>query len=203
MRFENKEHADPVIAILAAGRSARMRGGDKLLEPVHGAPLLRRAAERCLACALPVVVTLPAGGARWEALDDLDVTRVAVLDAAEGMAASFRAIGRVVQAGPVLCLLADMPEIDETDLRRVLAAYRSDPERVHRGATMTGAPGQPVAFPARIVAQFATLKGDCGARSLLRDEDVGLVPLAEAHAVTDLDTPEDWADWRRRTGIGS
>jgi len=27
------------------------------------------------------------------------------------------------------------------------------------------------------------------------------VPLPGDHATRDLDTPEDWADWRRETGL--
>jgi molybdenum cofactor cytidylyltransferase len=42
------------------------------------------------------------------------------------------------------------------------------------------------------------LTGDQGARDLLRAhaDDVRAVVLPARHAVTDLDTPEDWANWR-------
>ena len=50
---------DAHILLLAAGSSSRMRGGDKLLEPVAGRPLLTRIAEAALATGLPVHVALP------------------------------------------------------------------------------------------------------------------------------------------------
>ncbi|MCB1394509.1 MAG: NTP transferase domain-containing protein, partial [Rhodobacteraceae bacterium] len=44
----------------AAGASRRMAGRDKLLEPVDGAPLLRRQARAAVAAGTgPVAVTLP------------------------------------------------------------------------------------------------------------------------------------------------
>ena len=48
---------EPTILLLAAGRSARMRGRDKLLEDVAGQPLLRLMASRATKAAVP--------GARW------------------------------------------------------------------------------------------------------------------------------------------
>ena len=47
------------ILLLAAGSASRMRGGDKLLEDVHGAPCLQVMAKRALATGQPVLVTLP------------------------------------------------------------------------------------------------------------------------------------------------
>ena len=50
--------------VLAAGASRRMRGTDKLLEPVGGRPVLRAVAEAALASrAAEVVVVLPPGAA--------------------------------------------------------------------------------------------------------------------------------------------
>ena len=47
------------ILILAAGQSSRMRGRDKLLEPVDGVPKLRRLAIECLSQSDAVFVALP------------------------------------------------------------------------------------------------------------------------------------------------
>ncbi|WOI57212.1 nucleotidyltransferase family protein [Palleronia sp. LCG004] len=187
---------DPTIAILAAGSSSRMRGGDKLLEQVNGIPLLRSLAIRALEVGLPVMVTLPEAGPRHSALSGLQVKRVPVPDAATGMSASFRAIGRSVLNRPVLCMLGDMPDIENTDLKHIHRSFLGDPDRVHRATSDDGRWGQPVLFPARLVARFATLTGDKGARSLLRREDVIPVPLPGERAITDLDTPEDWTAWR-------
>jgi molybdenum cofactor cytidylyltransferase len=46
------------------------------------------------------------------------------------------------------------------------------------------------------------LTGDTGAREVLKrhSDRVHLVPLKGDRALTDLDTPEDWAAWRARGG---
>ncbi|TMV59202.1 nucleotidyltransferase family protein, partial [Thioclava sp. BHET1] len=119
------------ILIPAAGAARRMRGADKLLEPVGGTPLLRRQAQLALATGQPVLVTLPVPeGARGAALAGLDLTRLPVPDAAEGMAASLRTriAARPAGAAGVLILLADMPEIEVEDLRHLLETFAADPD---------------------------------------------------------------------------
>jgi CTP:molybdopterin cytidylyltransferase MocA len=97
-----------------------------------------------------------------------------------------------------MMLLADLPEIDAADLRRVLAARADHPDAILRGAAADGTPGHPVLFPARFRSALMHLSGDRGARDLLRDHaaEVQLVRLPGRHAIADLDTPEDWAQWR-------
>ena len=74
-----------VIAILAAGASSRMRGGDKLLEMVQGEPMLRRQARLALQTGAPVIVTLPTDRPdRNLALAGLDVQVIGVPDAEMG-----------------------------------------------------------------------------------------------------------------------
>lgn len=194
---------DPVaILILAAGASSRMRGADKLLEPVDGRPLLAERAEAALTTGATVVVALPArdvAPARWRALEGLAVTCVTVEDAAAGMAASLVAGLHALpaDAAGVLILLADMPEITPADMRALLDDF--DGSTILRGAGADGTPGHPVLFAARDFAALAQVAGDQGARDVLSRERarVRLVPLPDAHAVTDLDSPEDWASWRR------
>ncbi|PQO24469.1 CTP--molybdopterin cytidylyltransferase [Rhodobacteraceae bacterium WD3A24] len=202
---------DIVIVIPAAGASRRMGGRDKLLEKVDGIALLRRQAERALQTGARVIVTLPAGrdGPRRAALDGLDVTLIAVPDADEGMGASLRAgIAAALTEGTataVMILPADMPEIAASDLAALIAAFRSAPGApILRGAAADGRPGHPVLFPRDVLEEDAApaLGGDAGARAILRRHGprVRCVPLPGSHALTDLDTPDDWAAWRARTG---
>jgi CTP:molybdopterin cytidylyltransferase MocA len=199
--------SDVHILIPAAGASARMRGRDKLLEMVDGMPQLRRAVEAARgAGAARVWVTLPPrdgrlAEARHQALDGSWARRIEVPDCAEGMAASLRAGARAAmaqKAGAVLVLLADMPEIEAADLARFVAAFADDPDVIWRGADQDGAPGHPVMIPARLLPAMTKLAGDAGARVLLRGERIGLLTLPGTRATTDLDSPEDWAEWRAR-----
>lgn len=190
----------PTILILAAGASSRMRGGDKLLERVDGMPLLRRQAQAALSTGCRVLVTLPPDRPeRTVALEGLAVERRVVADAAEGMAASLRAGAEAVR-GPLLVLLADLPEITADDLRTLLAAGRETPSVILRATSAEGQPGHPILFPPAVVPELALLTGDTGARAILARHELRLIALPDRHATTDLDTPEDWADWRTRTG---
>jgi molybdenum cofactor cytidylyltransferase len=191
------------IILLAAGQSSRMRGRDKLLEVVDGEPLLRRQAMMALAAnSGPVIVTLPSKPhPRYDVIDDLEVTRIAVPDAAEGMAASLR---RGFSALPpdtpaAMLLLADLPDLTIEDLRKCLQSVDLESNQtIWRGATKQGEPGHPIIFSAVHFPEFAKLTGDNGGREIVvaaKDRSV-LVPLSGEHARRDLDTPEAWEKWR-------
>ncbi|WP_325063281.1 nucleotidyltransferase family protein [Halovulum marinum] len=189
--------------LLAAGASRRMRGRDKLLETVAGAPLLRRAAEAALASrARRVLVVLPPdAGARAEALAGLAVETVIAETAAEGMGASLRTgIAALPEdSAGVIVALADMPEVDAAAFDALIAAY--DPGRhreICRAAAPDGTPGHPVLFGRRFYESLQDLRGDTGARGIVAGarEYVFDVTLDSRAPLTDLDTPEDWAAWR-------
>lgn len=191
---------DLTILIPAAGASSRMRGQDKLLEHVAGEPILRRQARMALSLA-PVIVTMrDPDPERRAALDGLMVRVMAVPDAALGMSASFRAVADTQSA--VMVLPADMPDLTAADLASMITAFRAAPDQILRGSA-NATPGHPVIWPRALVPGFAQLHGDEGARTLLRQHPVHLHPLPDAHALTDLDTPEDWAAWRARQAANS
>lgn len=188
------------ILLPAAGASRRMRGRDKLLEEVDGVALLRRSAMRAVATGAVVAVTLPFGGARKAALDGLGLT-ILEIDATEGMAASLRAGGTWAMglgASALMVALPDMPDITTGDMTALFTAQAQHPETPLRAATEDGRPGHPVILPQRVFAQMATLKGDQGARAILKDHPPRLHPLPGQRALTDLDTPEAWAAWRAK-----
>ena len=190
---------DISILILAAGSSSRMRGADKLLEPVAGQPLLRHVAGVALGMGLAVTVTLPVQRpARRAVLAGLSL-RVIEVAGDEGMAASLRAgVASLPLDHAILMLLADMPEVDGADLATLISAHNIAPRRIHRACDAAGKPGHPVIFPPWLRANLLALQGDSGARAVLaaHQDKVDAVHLPGLHATTDLDTPEDWAAWR-------
>jgi CTP:molybdopterin cytidylyltransferase MocA len=183
------------ILIPAAGSATRMRGGDKLLELAHGQPMLRHQASLALQITPHVLITLrDPDPARQAVLQDLAVTLIPIADAATGMSASLRQASQIRTA--LMILPADMPDLTLADLVALTAAQAQAPDTILRAASADGAPGHPVILPAALVPKLADLQGDEGARSLLRKHEVRLLPLPGLHAITDLDTPEDWLAWR-------
>ena len=196
----------PAILILAAGSATRMRGGDKLLERVQGQPLLRRQAEMALRLTPLVIVTHRSQDPdRLAALQGLRLHLQPVPDAASGMSASLRAgATRAMQlrATALMILPADMPDLTGEDLARLIAAFDQSRSFIHRAASSEGTPGHPVMIPENLIPELAELTGDEGARAMLgRHRDrITLHPLPGTHALTDLDTPEEWAAWRELRG---
>ncbi|MFT4151215.1 MAG: nucleotidyltransferase family protein [Paracoccaceae bacterium] len=191
---------DAHILILAAGSSRRMRGSDKLMEPVDAAPQIARITRVALATGAPVTVVLPPDRPQRRAALAGTRARVVIADAAdEGMAESVKAgLTALPPQAAVMLLLADLPEITTEDLRQMLSAWRATPQLILRAMSAEGEPGHPVCFPAWTRPDLETLRGDEGARAVLRHHAgrMRMFALPGNHATTDLDTPEDWRDWR-------
>lgn len=187
------------ILLLAAGRSSRMGGRDKLMELVDGQPLVQLLCRRAALTALPSFVTLPSEShPRVDATGTATVIPVPAAD--EGMGASIRsgiaALPPLIEG--VMLLPADMPEVETQDMMFLACHFKGPDGPILRACASDGTPGHPVLFPRRCFADLLRLQGDQGARSLLKGEQVQLVPLPGNRALTDLDTPEAWAAWRAR-----
>ncbi|RJF75372.1 NTP transferase domain-containing protein [Rhodopseudomonas palustris] len=186
--------------ILAAGRSTRMGGPNKLLAELNGKPLVRIVAEQVLACkagsgpARPIVVTGHQADQVEAALAGLDVSFVPNPDYAEGLASSVKAGIAAVgddADGAIVCL-GDMPLVGTELLDRLIDAF--DPDR---GALIVvpvadGRRGNPVLWSRRFFAELMTLGGDVGARHLIAKhaEAVTELPVEGAGAFLDIDTPD-------------
>ncbi|SEW10333.1 CTP:molybdopterin cytidylyltransferase MocA [Cognatiyoonia koreensis] len=195
------------ILILAAGQSSRMRGADKLLQEIDGAPLLAHVVARAAATGHPVFTAMPGPQhPRYAAMRDLPTACYDIPDAVEGMSGTLRgAVRRLPPCDAFLLLLADQPEIETRDMEALFAARTSQPDNlIWRGATVDGKPGHPILFDASLRPEFTQLSGDCGAQAIVKahKERTALVPLPGNRARLDLDTPEDWAAWRAATGRG-
>ncbi len=199
--------APPRVLILlpAAGASSRMRGRDKLLEPVRGQTLLRDRAGMVLDLGQDVLVTLsPDRPERADSLRDLVGPQLhleTVPDAATGLSASLRTGAVRARDGGyagLMVVLPDLPDLLTQDVRITLQAY--DSNSIIRATSEDGTAGHPVIFPASELPALTRLTGDAGARDILRTHPVRHVALPGTRATTDLDTPEAWAAWRARGG---
>jgi molybdenum cofactor cytidylyltransferase len=185
----------PAIAalLLAAGRSTRMGGLNKLTADVGGRPLLLHAAAAALASrARPVVAVVGhQAEAVREVLFGLEVTVVDNPLYADGLSSSLKAGIRALPGtcDGALILLGDMPGITAMHIDRLIAAFAPGAIVVptHRGRR-----GNPVLWPAALLGEMQRLEGDVGAKRLIgihadrvREVDVGSDAI-----FTDVDTPE-------------
>ncbi|MFN4058372.1 MAG: NTP transferase domain-containing protein [Roseinatronobacter sp.] len=189
------------VLVPAAGASSRMGARDKLLEPVAGQPLLRLMVARALSVTPHVAVTLRAPDPERRAvLAGLDVVVIPVPDAATGMAASLRVGADWALSGrcsALMVVLPDMPDITTEDLHTLVADYAHHPDTPLRAASHDGQPGNPVILPRALWPLLSGLSGDQGARAIFATHPPRLCALQGDRALTDLDTPEAWARWRK------
>ena len=192
------------ILLLAAGSASRMRGGDKLLEDVHGAPCLQVMAKRALATGQPVLVTMPSlNHPRAACLTGLELSVIEVPNADLGMSHSLQ-LGVAAlpnNAKAVMILPADMPDITTDDMNEMLDAFVVTNATAMRATTQDGATGHPTLVGMNLFEQFQKLTGDKGANAILSalGDSLMLHALKGDRARIDLDTPEDWSAWRART----
>ena len=195
---EEAEQAGRNIAavVLAAGRSSRMGGPNKLLEQIGGRPLVRIVTEAALGSrARPVIVVTGHQRERVEAaLAGLPVQFAYNPNFADGLGTSLKAGIAMLPAetdGAIVCL-GDMPQVDAALIERLIAAFDPDKGALVVVPTIEGKRGNPVVWSRRFFPDLMAVEGDVGARYLIGRyaEAVTEVPLTGKAALTDVDTPE-------------
>ena len=194
---------EPVVAghniaavVLAAGRSTRMGGPNKLLAEIGGRSLVRIAVEQALASrAKPVIVVTGHERERVEAaLKGLSVQFVHNPDFAVGLGGSVRTGIAAVPAaadGAIVCL-GDMPQVDAALIDRLIAGFAPEQGALAVVPTIDGQRGNPVLWSRRFFPDLMAIEGDVGARNLINryGEAVIEVPVTGTGALVDVDTPE-------------
>ncbi|HET9794918.1 MAG TPA: nucleotidyltransferase family protein [Thermoanaerobaculia bacterium] len=186
-----------VAAILLAAGGSRRFGSPKQLHRVAGVSLVRRAAEAATSagCRPLVVVLGAASDAIAPELESLDCTIVVNDGWREGMSSSIRAgVVRLRQAAPdcsaALLLLADQPSVDERLIGALVERFRFGPE-LAAACRYGGVLGPPAIFSAGLFGELESLRGDEGARSLLRSGRIEVAELDFPEGAFDVDTRPD------------
>jgi len=176
--------------VLAAGAGCRY-GGPKQLADLGGRPLLEHALAAVRAA--PVdrrVVVL--GAAAEEVLAGVSLHGAEPVPCPDwecGQAASLRAgLGAFEEADAVVVVLGDQPLLSPRAIARVLAARGPGAEAVR--ATYAGEAGHPVVLERSLFPRLLALRGDAGARDVLREVAVSDVPCDGLGRPDDVDTPE-------------
>ena len=185
--------ADICGILLAAGASKRF-GSNKLMHPLPGGTPVALAALANLRKALPHVIAVVRPGVPIleHRLSEGGATVIQCVNADDGMGASLAtAVGASGTVTGWVIALADMPYIRPETIGRIAATLAAGAAIV--APAYKGQRGHPVGVSARFRAQLEGLRGDEGARSVLK-EHAGLIKLIDvddAGVCQDIDTPDD------------
>ena len=158
-----------------------------------GVPLVTRAVDVASAVCGPDVLVVT--GARREEVErcmenrEVQVVYNAAWESglASSLGAGVAALGEGCAAA--LVLACDQPAITTADLAELVRAWRKRPDRP-AAAAYDDVIGVPAILPASLFPSIRDLRGDQGARGLLRGGDpITSVPMASA--ALDLDVPSD------------
>lgn len=182
--------------LLAAGRSERFGESNKLLTPIDGTPIVRRAVQPLLEADISdVVVVVGHDANRIErSLADIPVTCIRNPEYRTGQASSVRVgIEHVyTRADAAVIALGDMPCVSAESIDRLIRAYRDGNGDV-LVAAYEGVRGNPVLFDEKWFDDLRRLDGDVGAREIVRRHGT-LIETGDPGVRSDVDTLEDLPD---------
>ena len=184
--------------VLAAGSSRRMGPENKLLLPIEGEPMVRRAVRQVLGagCVEVVVVLGHAAEDVAHALAGLGARSVLNRDHASGQVSSVRAgLGALCEpVDAVMICLGDQPLLTSADLRAVLDAYGGRPHGSILVPFVGGRRGNPVVIDAESARETLERGTHFGCRHFIdqHPERVYRWPAPSDHYVRDVDEPADY-----------
>lgn len=189
------EPPDVAGVLLAAGTSDRFGEANKLLEPIDGEALVRRAVDPLIRADLaPVIVVVGHEAAQVRrALADLPVTIVENPDYAAGQAMSVRTGVAALPDGidAAVFALGDMPWVSVGTIEALVAAYQAG-KGTALAAAYRGERGNPVLWAAEHFPALAEQTGDVGGRDLLSSvPEATLVETGDPGTRRDVDRRDD------------
>ncbi|MDQ7054258.1 MAG: nucleotidyltransferase family protein [candidate division KSB1 bacterium] len=196
---------EPRVAavVLAAGKSSRMAGENKLLLPFRGRPLILHTLAALRDAGLSQIVVVV--GHERERLRAVLPDRITVVfnrDYEEGMASSIRAgiAALPSQVEAAFIVQGDMPLLHADILRMLMSRYDSEQANSIIVPVYRGRQANPVLFPRAYFPELLQLQGDTGAKRLLAERAAVIVPvpMEDPAVVTDIDTPEAYERLQRQ-----
>lgn len=190
------ERTGPIAGVLlAAGTSSRM-GSNKLLFPLEGESVLRRAARRALAGGLsPLLVVLGHESDKaWKEIEDLPCEWALNPLYEQGINTSL--IGGILAVPPkaraAMVMLADMPFVTAEMIAAMIERYRTSMAPLVI-SDYEGVNAPPMLYDRSLFNELKTMRGEgCGRQVVKRHREEAEVMSWPAAALADLDVPEDY-----------
>lgn len=185
------------IIILAAGGSTKL-GSPKQLVQFKGKTVFRRSVESALACDPACLIVVL--GSRAEEIsieaEGLPVEIVINKEWEVGISSSIKAgLTKLIELRPdidaVIIMLSDQPFVDKKTIRSLLDTYRTAGKPIV-ASEYNGVLGVPALFDRSMFDELMKLKGDAGARVIIRQTaSDNIAPIPAPEAAFDIDTPQD------------
>jgi len=185
------------LIVLAAGKSTRMRGRNKLLVKVESRPIIRGVVEAGLKSKVDEVIVVLG----WEAdkiqkaLDDLPCRFVVNKDYEKGQSSSVKAglreVGGATQA--ILILPGDVAMIDASSINLVINEYARLKHPIIVAAHKSR-PGHPILLDRQLFKEIEQIdEQSFGLKAVVKKHEgaVRFVEAGSSNVLRDVDTPED------------
>jgi molybdenum cofactor cytidylyltransferase len=185
------------MLILAAGKSTRMHGSNKLLASIQGVPMVRRVVQAALGSNVDEVIVVLG----WEeekihsALAGLNCRFTVNPNFEEGQSSSVRAGLAAVNSSSraVMILPGDIARIDSSAIDMVIDKYD------HGGCSIAiagheGKSGHPILFDKQLFPEIARINEETfGLKGVVKkhQSEICLVEVGSANVLKDVDEPED------------
>jgi molybdenum cofactor cytidylyltransferase len=170
--------------VLAAGASQRL-GQPKQLVEIGGETLLHRAISTAIEALLDPVIVVVNQSQRVESLQAMGAKITVNLRSSMGMATSIHAgvhSASALNVSGIVIMACDQPTLTADHLRKLI----THPDTMS-GSGYAGRIGIPAYFPASEFNALMQLRGDTGAREMLRNAR----PIVAEHLELDIDTQAD------------
>jgi molybdenum cofactor cytidylyltransferase len=186
------------LIVLAAGKSTRMHGRNKLLAKIDGKAMIRKVTEAALNSKVDEVIVVLGFEARkvQVALADLPCRFVVNREYELGQSSSVKAglgeVGEATQA--ILVLPGDVAKIDPASIDSVVDEYLHHSAKIiiaaHKGKL-----GHPILLARELFDEIRQIdEQTMGLKALIKkhESDVRLVETGSENVLRDVDTPKDF-----------
>jgi molybdenum cofactor cytidylyltransferase len=185
------------LIVLAAGRSTRMRGRNKLLAKIDGTPMIRRVVESALSSMVDEVIVVVGWEAKkiMSAVSSLPCRCVLNKDFRIGQSSSVKAGLRAItdSTEAILVLPGDVALIDAHSIDLVVKAYKNRKSPIVVAAH-SGRSGHPILLSKELFNEIERIdEATFGLKSVVNrhESEVQMVETGSESVLRDVDTPED------------